>query len=213
MVDRRLVIVGGGDFGKEVFQYAADVSSTPNSVRGVLDDVRQDADWGPDSPPVLGTINNYQIQPADLFLIAIGEPSVRRDVALRLTQRGGTLGTLLHPTSYVAPTARIEEGCIVGPFAFVGPSALLERNSVMNVYASAGHDAVIGCHSVLSPYAVVNGRVVLEEAVFMGTHATVVFGKTVGKNAKIAAGSVVFRDVPPRHLAVGNPAKSREIFR
>ncbi len=213
-MDQRFVIVGGGDFGKEVFLYVTDLrESQSTAIGGVLDDARTNLDWGPDSPQVLGTIDGYAIQPNDRFLIAIGDPGVRRDVAARLAKRGGALGTIIHPTAYVAPTARLGAGCILAPFTFVGPQAALEPNTVLNVYASAGHDAVIGQHCVLSPYAVLNGRVVLEEGVFMGTHATVIVGKRVGKNAKIAAGAVVFRDVPPLHLAVGNPAKSRGLYR
>jgi acetyltransferase-like isoleucine patch superfamily enzyme len=43
--------------------------------------------------------------------------------------------------------------------------------------------------------------------VFVGARAIVLKGVTVGDRAIIGAGAVVSRDVPPRHVAVGNPAR------
>ena len=77
---------------------------------------------------------------------------------------------------------------------------------------AVGHDAQVGDCSVFSPYAVVNGAVVLGEEVFLGTHATVTPGLTVGRSVKIAAGAVVRRPVPAHALAVGNPARSRVLY-
>ena len=60
---------------------------------------------------------------------------------------------------------------------------------------------------MLSPYAVVNGGSTLEDEVFMGTHATITPNIRVGRRSKVAAGAVVYRDVPEQSLATGNPAK------
>ncbi len=43
---------------------------------------------------------------------------------------------------------------------------------------------------------------------FIGARAIVLKGVTIGDRAIIGAGAVVTRDVPARHLAVGNPAHS-----
>ena len=43
--------------------------------------------------------------------------------------------------------------------------------------------------------------------VFVGARAIILKGVTVGDRAVIGAGAVVTRDVPARHIAVGNPAK------
>jgi acetyltransferase-like isoleucine patch superfamily enzyme len=41
----------------------------------------------------------------------------------------------------------------------------------------------------------------------IGTNATILGGVTVGSGAMVGAGAVVTRDVPPRAVAVGNPAR------
>lgn len=43
--------------------------------------------------------------------------------------------------------------------------------------------------------------------VFVGARAIILKGVTIGDRAIIGAGSVITQDVPPRHLAAGNPAR------
>jgi maltose O-acetyltransferase len=52
------------------------------------------------------------------------------------------------------------------------------------------------------------------ERVWIGSDVTVTRGVTIGDDAVVGARSVVTRDIPPRSLAVGTPAKVvREIAR
>ena len=75
-------------------------------------------------------------------------------------------------------------------------------------YSSLAHDSICHPFAVLSPYATANGSAVLEEGVFLGTHAVIHPMIRVGTWSKVASGSVVYRDVPPNSLALGNPAKA-----
>lgn len=50
--------------------------------------------------------------------------------------------------------------------------------------------------------------IVLEENVWLGARVIVTSGVTIGEGSVIGAGSVVTRDVPPRTLAAGVPAKA-----
>lgn len=46
---------------------------------------------------------------------------------------------------------------------------------------------------------------------FIGARAIILKGITIDEGAVIAAGAIVTRDVPPRHLAAGNPATLRPL--
>ncbi len=47
----------------------------------------------------------------------------------------------------------------------------------------------------------------LKDNVWVGDHATVLKGVTIGENSVVAAGAVVTKDVPPNVVVAGNPAK------
>jgi acetyltransferase-like isoleucine patch superfamily enzyme len=49
--------------------------------------------------------------------------------------------------------------------------------------------------------------VVIEDDVWIGTHATILPGVTIGKGSIIGAGTVVTKNIPPYSIAVGVPAK------
>ena len=49
--------------------------------------------------------------------------------------------------------------------------------------------------------------IVIEDNVWLGARVIVLPGVTIGEGSAIGAGSVVTRDIPPRSLAVGVPAK------
>jgi maltose O-acetyltransferase len=49
--------------------------------------------------------------------------------------------------------------------------------------------------------------IVLEDNVWIGARAIVLRGVTIGADSVIGAGSVVTRDIPPRSVAVGAPAR------
>ena len=51
--------------------------------------------------------------------------------------------------------------------------------------------------------------VVIEDEVWIGTHAIILPGIRVGRGAVIGAGSVVTRDIPPHSVAYGVPATVR----
>ena len=52
---------------------------------------------------------------------------------------------------------------------------------------------------------------VIEDNVSIGGNATILPGVRLSEGSMVAAGSVVTRDVPPWHLAVGSPARSQPL--
>jgi sugar O-acyltransferase (sialic acid O-acetyltransferase NeuD family) len=200
-----LIVVGASGFGRELLQYVQDAHrNTPGvHVKGFLDDDPAKAGGG-----IVGDTLSYPIGEDDRFIISLGDPGLRRALAERLSRRGARFVSIVHPTAYVAPSARIGDGCIIGPFASVGSYVQLEDHVLLNLYAAVGHDARIGSFCVFSPHSVANGGSQLDAGVFLGTHATITPGIRVGAGSRVAVGAAVYRDVPRGSLAVGNPAKA-----
>ncbi len=206
----QVILIGAGGFGREVLQYIRD-AGTHRAV-GFLDgNADATAGWA-DSPPVLGAPDTHDIRRDVEYIIAIGSPAVRAAIAARFEINGARFATVVHPRAYVAATAAIGVGCVIAPGAVVGPYAVMCDHAVLNVLASIGHDATVGRCTVFSPYAVINGAVIVGDEVLLGTRATVLPRVQVGQSAQLAAGAVVYRDVPAYALAQGDPAKARVMF-
>jgi serine acetyltransferase len=47
----------------------------------------------------------------------------------------------------------------------------------------------------------------VNDNVLIGANATILGNITIGKGAQVAAGSLVLKDVPPRTMVAGSPAK------
>ena len=203
-------MVGGGGFGRELAQYAVDTGRF--RLKGVLDDRAGEGFDSPHGLEVLGTISGYEIRPGQVFLLAVGNPETRQRIVERYEAAGAVFESVIHPLAYVASTAKLGRGIVVAPFATVGASATVSDFVQVHFYASVAHDTITGPFAALSPYSVVNGGGKLEECVFLGTRATVNPGKRVGAHSRVAAGSVVYRDVPAGSIASGNPAKSRRMM-
>ena len=221
----KVVLAGAGAFALEVEQYILDCHAAGHGL------------FGSDGSPVakaelvglhfdgsvrqqdfltksLMVLDSSSYLPSDVhFLIAIGNAQARRKVWTNLRSRGARFAKLVHPTSWVAPSARLGEGSIICPFAFVGILADVGRNVILTEHASIGHDAIVGDHSVLSPYACITGQVTLGEACFLGTSSVVIPQKTIGPFSKISAGAIACQDAAPNSLLTGNPAKVLRMFR
>jgi len=207
-----VIIVGASGFGRQLALHVLEVGDQHPEVRlkGFLDDdpkVKAELDNVLDIE-VIGDTRSYAIQKNDRLLICFGDPELRKQISKRLAERGAKFFTLIHPTSYVARTAIIGAGCIIGPFANVGADARLGEHVLLNMYATAGHDTKIGSFTVISPYGTASGGSLIGERVFLGSHAVVTPNKQVGHQSRIAAAAVVYRDVPELSLATGNPAKT-----
>lgn len=206
-----IVIVGAGGFGREVLQYVRDAFAGDSGyrIKGFLDDQPPDLAAFGLSLPVLGNTREYQPVEAERFVIAVGDPRVRAALSERLAGLGARFLSVVHPRSYVAPSASVGEGCIVAPFATIGAHAAIGDHTVLTYYASVGHDARVGRWCALSPHSVTNGMTTIGDRVFLGAHAVVNPLQRVADDAKVAAGAVVYRPVPASTLASGNPAKAR----
>ncbi len=209
-----LVIIGAGAFARELRRFLP--SSFPVGavrLKGFLSNNPNDLDEFDVPEPILCDPEDYVPQENDRFLLGIGQIEPRRRIVEKLKSRGARFLTLIHPRAYVDSTAKLGEGCVVYPFATVMNDVQIGKFVMLNLYSSAGHDTQIGDYCNLSPYATVNGFSILEEDVFLGSHASVLANHRVGKGSKVSANSVVTQDVRPDTLVFGVPGRHAPILK
>ena len=114
---------------------------------------------------------------------------------------------ILHPASVVSASARLAPGGLVGPLAVIGSNVTCGRFFMANRMASAGHDCSVADFCTIGPAATICGGCVLEDGVYVGAGAVLLPKVRIGRNAVIAAGAVVTRDVASGTVVAGNPAR------
>ena len=209
-----IIIIGAGGFGREVYCWAKDTFSNQEfQIKGFLSNNPRDLDNFDMDVPILEDATTYKIEEKDRFIFAIGDIDAKKRIVTNMKNQGAKFITLIHPTAVVAKSAHIGEGVIICPFALVSSHVELQDFVTINFYSSCGHDAKVGKYCILSPYATLNGFTILEDEVFLGTHATVTARKKVGYRSKVSANSVAMYDVPPHTLVYGVPGKNQTIFK
>lgn len=120
------------------------------------------------------------------------------------------------PYSHVRPGAYLCRGVHIGNFAEIKNSRV-GRNTKMGHFsylgdADVGEDVNIGAGTITCNFdGVRKHRTVIGDGAFIGSDTMLVAPVRVGRNARTAAGSVVNRDVPDGKLAVGAPARIRDL--
>lgn len=211
---RDLFISGAGGSAREVAQWAGEAAweGVGFRVRGFIDD--RSPGGFVDGRPRLSVAEAVRAQPGAYFTAAVGEPALRE----RLVEEGLAAGfleapPLVHPSVLIdGSQVRLGSGVIVGQGAVLTVNVRIGDHVQINVHSSVMHDTVVGAFSTLAPGTRVNGSVVIEQRVFMGSGAITVHGSAerplrIGAGAIIGAGSVVTADIPDGATAVGVPAR------
>ena len=211
-------LIGTGGFAREVMPVAraflrrhADLGIEPGRI------VFVDRDGGAPvgDVPVLSEAEFLALDGERRFGVAIGDGAARRTVAERLEAAG------CRPLSIQADNVLLPEdldcgpGAVFQPFSMVTADARIGRQFQCNIYSYVAHDCVIGDFVTLAPRVSLNGNVVVEDDVYVGTGAVIRQGTAetplvLGRGCVIGMGAVVTRAVAPGVTVVGNPARPLE---
>lgn len=143
----------------------------------------------------------------DDFVVAISDPDVRARFSAEFEGRGLNPRTVVHPRALIGPETVLGAGSVVLAMAYVSSSCVLGRHVQISYNATLGHDCRLSDVTTVLPGANVAGSVHLATGATVGSNAFVRQGLTVGAGAFVGAGAVVTRDVTPRTVVVGVPAR------
>ncbi len=130
-------------------------------------------------------------------------------------------GTSIWHWAQVREGASVGRGCVIGKDVYVdvdvsiGAACKIENFATIYRGVRIGDRVFVGPHVCFTndtyPRAVSpDWQVVptsVEDGASIGANATILCGITIGRNAMVAAGAVVTKEVPPHALVAGVPAK------
>ncbi len=117
----------------------------------------------------------------------------------------------------VGAGSSLGQGCYVGPGVRIGKGCKIQNGVSVYEGVTLADEVFVGPHAaftnVRNPRAHVSRRgefalTNVARRVTIGCNATIVCGVKLGEGAFVAAGAVVTRDVAPRALVMGTPARA-----
>lgn len=206
---KKILIVGAGGFGREVYTWICDSQKTyPDwEVAGFIDDNKEALRSYHYGAPIISTVKDYTPQPDEFLVMAIGSPKTKRRVSKTLEQKGAHFLSFVHHKAILGNNVNLGRGCVMCPYSVLTCDIRIGAFVTVNVFSGAGHDVTIGEFSTLSGHVDITGFAKVGKSVFFGSHATVLPGVSIGDDAVVGAGSVVIRNVKPGSTVFGNPAK------
>jgi len=205
---KRLVIVGAGGFGREMFAAAREAVGFGEDfvIGGFLDANPGALDGFSGYPPILGSPADYEPGPDDVFITALGSIPARRRCAEAIEAKGGRFVSIVHRTAVVGPNVLVGEGSFLAPNVSLTADVTVGRHACVFHNTSVGHDSRICDYAHVYAQCAIGGGVTVGEGASVFPGSVVVPRRRLGANSVVGAGSVVFVDVPEGVRVHGNPA-------
>jgi sugar O-acyltransferase (sialic acid O-acetyltransferase NeuD family) len=140
------------------------------------------------------------------WILALGDLALRRRMLAELASHTAAAVTIIHPTAFVSPSARLGRGVYVGPHAVVHTRARIADHAIINSAAVIEHDCSIGENTHIAPAAALGGNCRVGVDTLIGLGARVVPGLEIGARCTVGAGAVVIRAVAEGSTVYGVPA-------
>ena len=136
--DQNLLIVGMGQYG-----FVAREIAQAMHCFGKIDFVD---DNHPDAVGKMTDLERLSEQ-YNCAVVAIGDPKIRLGCMGKL-RRCFSLTSLMHPMSYISPSAIVGEGCIVEPLAVIHAEAVVAAGCLISAGSVINHNSKVGkgCH-------------------------------------------------------------------
>ena len=116
------------------------------------------------------------------------------------------------PARWVSQLSRLVTGIEIHPGARIGPGLFIDHGMgvVIGETTEIGEDVTIYQGVTLGGTGKETGKrhPTVGDGVIIGTGASVLGSVEIGEGAKIGAGSIVIKDVPPNSTVVGNPGRA-----
>ena len=211
-------IVGAGGFGRQVMPVAADMLEA--SLSPLDFEIVFVIEHGETDP-----VNDYRVISDDEFLastdekhfnVAIADSHARERIADKFKAGGAQPFSITATDSVCMDNNEIDEGAIFSPFTTVTSNTKIGKFFHANIYSYVEHDCQIGDYVTFAPNVHCNGRIVIEDHVYIGAGAMIKQGKpgqplVIGRDAVVGMGAVVTKNVQPSTTVIGNPARPMKI--
>lgn len=140
---KKLIIIGTGNFSKVVEEYARK-SMAYNKEWVIKGYLKSEFDTPNDTPTLTSTVEEYSIEPEDVFICSYVNGQEREIVTRFIEAKGGHFINIIHPFANICSSAKLGKGNIVGAFTTISVNTTIGNHTIVQDHCNVGHDSVIG---------------------------------------------------------------------
>ncbi len=196
-VDKAVIVLGSGGHAKVVIDT---LLHSGINIEGIISpDIKMRSHCS--GIKIIGDddiISNYK---QDEILLANGVGSlphqeIRWGLARKYREMGYEFIQVIHPSAQISDSVNIKDGVQIMAGAVVQPDSLIGQDSIINSGVCIDHDCIVGKNCHLAPRVTLSGGVNIGDGTHLGTGSIVIQNISIGRKSIIAAGSVVYRNIP-----------------
>jgi sugar O-acyltransferase (sialic acid O-acetyltransferase NeuD family) len=209
---RDLLLVGAGGFARETAEAVRAVNAVDPTwnLLGFLDDRPRLHGTVVTGTRVAGPVDLALERPDALLAICTGRPDnyeSRRRIAERLALPDERYATIVHPSVSLSPSSRVGAGSVLLAHVDLTADVEVGRHVAVMPQVVLTHDDRVGDWATIASGVRVGGATTIGPGAYIGAGACLREHITVGEWALVGMGSLVTRDVSPRRLWYGSPAR------
>ena len=172
---KRLIIIGARGYGREVYSLAKKAIGINEefSIKGFLDD-KSDALEGFDNyPPIIGNVEDYEIEANDVFICALGSTQWKKHYIEIILKKGGFFINLIDKTVIINENVTIGIGCIISENCVLSNDVKINDFTTIHCFSVFGHDTKIGKYVHIGAYCFFGGFVVVDDEATIYVRSTI----------------------------------------
>ncbi|WP_289333127.1 acetyltransferase [Mannheimia haemolytica] len=200
----KLILSGAGGYAKSVLD---SLDHEQYEFCGFIDNFKPEGSVHLGYPILASTIDCFSKRDNYHYFICIGNNSYRLEKFSKLQKYKCRIINVVDKTALVSKNSTLGIGVFVGKMAIVNSGVTVGDNVIINTKSLVEHGCFIGSHCNISTNTTLNGDVIVEDHAFIGSSSVVNGQLRVGESALVGSGAVVIRNVEPRTVVAGVPAK------
>ena len=142
----------------------------------------------------------------EFALVALGQihsPELRICLYEQSIAAGFIFPSIIAPSAYVSPSAKVGAGTIVMQGAILNAGVVVGDNCIINSGALLEHDSKFSDHCHISTGAILNGETSIGSGIFIGSGSVIKEGVSVGAGSLIGMGLALRHNLDEKSRYLG----------
>jgi sugar O-acyltransferase (sialic acid O-acetyltransferase NeuD family) len=203
-----LIIIGARGYGREVYNLAIQCNGYDEEfiVKGFLDNNYKALDCFTNYPPILSSVEDYNIEKGDVFVCALGSIEWKKHYSEIILSKGGIFINLVHPSSKISLSTLLGKGILIFMHSSINDNCEIQDFVTIQGYVSIENNVKIGKWTHINAFVYVGDQVIIGNSASLNVRATILPRLKINNYSIVGANSYVESNVGERKVVFGTPA-------